>query len=133
NTITGSNEANLHLAFFNGSAWQFVKSSGGADPVKNTTDNQNGTTSGGTFTVLFSSSSTPLITQLTGTVFTTSTVATPTAVDFDSATVTQVGNAALIEWKTGMEVNNLGFNVYRELNGERAQINPSLIAGGALL
>ncbi len=132
-TITGLNEIALKLFFYNGTNWQAVKGSGGLDPAKNTADNQNGTTSGGTFTLAFDATSTPQITQLTGTVFTTSTVATPTAVDFDSATVTQVGNSALIEWKTGMEINNLGFNVYRESNGQRIQINPSLIAGCALL
>ncbi|MGA8622528.1 MAG: C25 family cysteine peptidase, partial [Candidatus Sulfotelmatobacter sp.] len=36
-------------------------------------------------------------------------------------------------WKTGAEARNLGFNVYREQNGERVRLNPSLIAGSALL
>ncbi len=36
-------------------------------------------------------------------------------------------------WKTGAEAHNLGFNVYREQNGERVRLNPSLIAGSALL
>ena len=36
-------------------------------------------------------------------------------------------------WKTGGEVHNLGFNVYREQGGERVRLNPSLIAGSALL
>ncbi len=36
-------------------------------------------------------------------------------------------------WKTGGEVHNLGFNVYREQNGQRIRLNPSLIAGSALL
>lgn len=41
-------------------------------------------------------------------------------------------NRALLTWKTGGEANNLGFNVYRELNGNRVRLNPSLIAGSAL-
>ena len=36
-------------------------------------------------------------------------------------------------WKTGGEAQNLGFNVYREQNGVPARLNPSLIAGSALL
>jgi len=36
-------------------------------------------------------------------------------------------------WKTGGEANNLGFNVYSEQNGARTRLNPSLIAGSALL
>ena len=35
-------------------------------------------------------------------------------------------------WKTGGESHNLGFNVYREQNGNRVRMNPSPIAGSAL-
>jgi uncharacterized repeat protein (TIGR01451 family) len=40
---------------------------------------------------------------------------------------------AMLSWKTGGESHNLGFNVYREQNGQRVRLNPSLIAGSALL
>jgi uncharacterized repeat protein (TIGR01451 family) len=36
-------------------------------------------------------------------------------------------------WKTGGEAHNLGFNVYREQSGQRVRMNPSLIAGSALV
>jgi len=39
---------------------------------------------------------------------------------------------AVLTWKTGGEAHNLGFNVYRELNGNRVRMNPSVIAGSAL-
>jgi uncharacterized repeat protein (TIGR01451 family) len=39
----------------------------------------------------------------------------------------------VLMWKTGGESHNLGFNVYREQNGNRVRINSSLIAGSALL
>ncbi len=39
----------------------------------------------------------------------------------------------LLTWKTAGESHNLGFNVYREVNGNRARMNPSVIAGSALL
>jgi Peptidase family C25 len=39
----------------------------------------------------------------------------------------------LIQWSTGAEVDNLGFNVYREQNGTRIRITPQLLAGSALL
>ncbi len=42
-------------------------------------------------------------------------------------------NRVLLTWKTGGEAHNLGFNVYREQNGNRVRMNPSLIAGSALL
>jgi hypothetical protein len=62
-------EPGLRLQFFNGTMWVPVLSSGGLVPLPNTTDNLDGTTSGGRFTVTFDSSSTPLITALSGTVF----------------------------------------------------------------
>ncbi len=42
-------------------------------------------------------------------------------------------NRVVLTWKTGGEAHNLGFNVYRELNGNRVRMNPSVIAGSALL
>ncbi|MGA3349234.1 MAG: hypothetical protein ABSC33_09430, partial [Candidatus Sulfotelmatobacter sp.] len=42
-------------------------------------------------------------------------------------------NRAVLLWKTGGESHNLGFNVYREQEGARVQLNSSLIAGSALL
>jgi uncharacterized repeat protein (TIGR01451 family) len=42
-------------------------------------------------------------------------------------------NRVVLTWKTGGEAHNLGFNVYREQNGNRVRVNPSVIAGSALL
>jgi peptidase C25-like protein len=39
----------------------------------------------------------------------------------------------ILSWKTSGEAHNLGFNVYREQDGNRVRLNPSLIAGSALL
>ena len=39
----------------------------------------------------------------------------------------------LLTWKTGRESHNLGFHVYRDLNGNKVRMNPSPIAGSALL
>jgi uncharacterized repeat protein (TIGR01451 family) len=39
----------------------------------------------------------------------------------------------VVNWKTGGEAHNLGFNVYREQNGNRTRMNPSIIAGSALM
>lgn len=38
----------------------------------------------------------------------------------------------LLRWQTGMEVANLGFNVYRDEAGKRTRLTPNLIAGSAL-
>ena len=42
------------------------------------------------------------------------------------------GGRVLVEWHTGLEVDNLGFNVYRETNGKRVRVNPQILAGSAL-
>jgi hypothetical protein len=39
----------------------------------------------------------------------------------------------LLEWQTGYEVDNLGFNIYRDRGGKRTRINSQLIAGSALM
>ncbi len=39
----------------------------------------------------------------------------------------------LLRWKTGFEADNLGFNLYRDQNGQRTRVNPQMIAGSALM
>lgn len=46
---------------------------------------------------------------------------------------TATPDGVLIEWRTNFELDNLGFNIYRERNGRREQVNPGLIAGSVLL
>jgi hypothetical protein len=57
----------------------------------------------------------------------------PTAVTLKSFKALQHGEGVLLKWKTSHEVNNLGFNVYREANGELVRLTPELITGSALL
>ncbi|MEK6409231.1 MAG: C25 family cysteine peptidase [Acidobacteriota bacterium] len=57
----------------------------------------------------------------------------PTEIDLTSFTASDYDGRALLEWESGFEANNLGFNVYREVNGKRTRVTPQLIAGSALL
>ena len=57
----------------------------------------------------------------------------PTAVILSSFTATEHEEGILLEWRTGFEVNNLGFNLYREEGGQLIQVNPELIKGSALM
>ncbi|HEY6329533.1 MAG TPA: C25 family cysteine peptidase, partial [Blastocatellia bacterium] len=57
---------------------------------------------------------------------------TPTTVRLESFAARNHGKGVLLDWQTGFEVDNLGFNVYRAADGEPIRINPSLIAGSAL-
>jgi uncharacterized repeat protein (TIGR01451 family) len=68
----------------------------------------------------------------------TETVIAPSAIRLQSfsaqpATGKNGARRTLLTWKTGGESHNLGFNVYREQNGNRVRLNPSLIGGSALL
>jgi len=66
------------------------------------------------------------------------TVVAPTRVTLRSfsahyATDKNGANRVLLTWRTGGESHNLGFNVYRELNGNRMRMNSSIVAGSALM
>ena len=56
-----------------------------------------------------------------------------TAVRLSSFTARTDGESVALEWKTGYEVNNLGFHIYREERGELFRVTPELIAGSAFL
>jgi hypothetical protein len=57
----------------------------------------------------------------------------PTAVKLTSFTANQYPEGVLLRWKTGHEVNNLGFHVYREENGQLVRLTPEPVAGSALM
>ncbi len=66
------------------------------------------------------------------------TITSPTSITLQSfsahsGTDKNGGSRVMLTWKTGGEAHNLGFNLYREENGNRVRVNPSLIAGSALL
>jgi hypothetical protein len=67
--IMGGAENKVKLRYFDGANWIPVLGSGGLAPVRDTADNLDGTLSGGRFVVVFDGSSTPRLTELTGTVF----------------------------------------------------------------
>jgi len=57
----------------------------------------------------------------------------PTDVAFVSMKATRYDDRVLLEWQTGHEVNNVGFNIYRENNGNLTKVTPEPIAGSALM
>ena len=59
--------------------------------------------------------------------------ALPTAVELESVTATGYDGGTLLQWQTGSEVNNLGFNLYREESGKRQLVNSQIVAGSALV
>ncbi|MBE0610857.1 MAG: hypothetical protein IH609_15865 [Dehalococcoidia bacterium] len=69
-SVTGQPEQDLVLMYFDNEQWRPVRSSGNVDPVKDTTDNLDGSVSGGRFTVVLDNSSSPTPNQLSGTMIT---------------------------------------------------------------
>ncbi len=58
----------------------------------------------------------------------------PTAAKVETFTATGFDDGrVLLEWKTSHEISNLGYNIYREVNGQRVKITQQLIAGSALI
>lgn len=56
----------------------------------------------------------------------------PTEVKLVGFDASWINSQVVLEWRTKEEVRNLGFNVYREVNGQRVKLNSSLIAGSAV-
>src|SRR6185295_6190342 len=57
----------------------------------------------------------------------------PTASKLDCFDAEAYGDQVLLRWQTGEEVDNLGFNIHLEENGNRRRLNPQILAGSALL
>jgi autotransporter-associated beta strand protein len=57
----------------------------------------------------------------------------PTAVKLFDFKATSNNGLVRVDWNTGYEARNLGFNLYREAGGKRTRITPSMLAGSALL
>lgn len=66
---------------------------------------------------------------LTNTAF----AANSTAVSLASFEAAHYANGTWLQWRTGLETDNLGFNVYREQNGQRVKLNSALIGGASLM
>jgi hypothetical protein len=60
-------------------------------------------------------------------------LAAMTAVDLTAFTATRYARGVLVQWRTGYEIDNLGFHVYREVNGERTRVTRSVVAGSGLM
>lgn len=57
----------------------------------------------------------------------------PTKVTLKSFEALQSGSQVQLHWRTGYEVDNLGFSIYREINGREEKLNSSIIAGTAMI
>src|SRR5262249_34981647 len=56
-----------------------------------------------------------------------------TAVKLESFTGSRTDAGMLLKWRTGYEVDNLGFHLYREERGVRTRITPKLVGGSGLM
>ncbi len=58
---------------------------------------------------------------------------TPTAVKVGAIRATSYQNGTQLRWRAGYQPRNLGFRIYREVDGDKVLISPNVIAGPALL
>jgi len=58
--------------------------------------------------------------------------ATFTAVRMGDIDAVRTASGVAIAWRTGYEVDNLGFDVYRDVGGAHTKLTPKLVAGSAL-
>lgn len=80
-----------------------------------------------------SGSKTVTITNPDGQTTSVSILVGPTEAKVDSFTATGFNTGqVLLQWNSGREVNNIGYNVYREVAGKKTKITPQPIAGSAL-
>ncbi|HEY3040913.1 MAG TPA: C25 family cysteine peptidase, partial [Pyrinomonadaceae bacterium] len=61
-----------------------------------------------------------------------STSANPTAVKLTGFTAASFSDGVQLNWESGYEVNNLGYHLYREQQGQRTRVTPAVVAGSAL-
>ena len=74
------------------------------------------------------------ITNPDGQITTVQVLVGPTAAKVKSFNATNFDDGrVLLQWKSDYEVDNLGYNVYREVAGQRTKLNPQIIAGSALM
>ncbi|MFL6212804.1 MAG: C25 family cysteine peptidase [Blastocatellia bacterium] len=89
---------------------------------------------GGTFPATeFTDSTDDTIVPSTGASGSVTVGAAPTAVKLEEFTATGYGDSVYLTWKTGHEVDSVGFNIYRDDNGKRTRVNSQMIAGSALM
>jgi hypothetical protein len=61
------------------------------------------------------------------------TATAPTAVKLSGFAATAYDGGVFLQWKTGFEASNLGFNIYRAEKRGLTRINPDVVAGSALV
>ncbi|HEX8474132.1 MAG TPA: C25 family cysteine peptidase [Pyrinomonadaceae bacterium] len=111
--LNGNTEALLDFWRFNGTTWNRVPKTL-ADPITNNWIESSAVTQFSPWTL----SATPLA---------------PTAAKLRAFNVATTDDGMLVEWQTSFELENLGFNLYREQDGTRTLITPSPVAGSALV
>ena len=84
-------------------------------------------------TVLNTGANTATVTDISGfSDWTLGEPVAPSAVKFGRFNAASFADGVQLAWDSGFEVDNLGYHVYRERNGKRTRVTPSIVAGSAL-
>ena len=89
------------------------------------------TTPTATLTPTLTATPNPTVTATTTQAASPTASETPTAVRVGDLRATSYQEGTQLQWRAGHQPGNLGFRVYREVNGAKALISPDLIAGAA--
>jgi hypothetical protein len=114
--LNGNTESLLDLWRFNGTAWnRVVKTNANINPLdaSNKWIESSAVTQFSPWTL----ASQPLA---------------PTEARLRETSATAYGDGVLVKWRTGFEVDNLGFMLYRDDGAGRVPVTPSIVAGSAL-
>jgi hypothetical protein len=114
--LNGNTESLLDLWRFNGTAWnRVVKTNANVSPLdaSNKWIESSAVTQFSPWTL----ASQPLA---------------PTEARLRETSATAYGDGVLVKWRTGFEVDNLGFRLYRDDGAGRVLVTPSIVAGSAL-
>ncbi|HXL79339.1 MAG TPA: C25 family cysteine peptidase [Pyrinomonadaceae bacterium] len=138
----GSGSHTLTFAASNGVSWTAGKKlaitgwTGGFNGTSGTSGKifVGSTSSGLTASQLAQVSFSNGVTNYTATILSTGEVVpvAPTAVKLTRFNAASFSDGVQLTWESGFEVNNLGYRLYREQNGKRTRVTPSLVAGSAL-
>ena len=58
---------------------------------------------------------------------------TPTAILWSGGEAFRIDDETIVTWQTGFEVDNFGFQVWGDVNGQRVLLTPTPVAGSALV
>jgi uncharacterized repeat protein (TIGR01451 family) len=131
NLSDGANSGSFTITCAAACGWKATPQDDWIRVTSNPVGNGNGTVS---YEIDANPSSAPRVGSIdvTGSPFTINQAGMPTAVKLIAFNATAYDTGVLLDWASGDEVDNLGFNLYRDEGGKLTRLTPEVLAGSAL-